>query len=229
MRNRAILGTLVFTSFAVYSALRSPVPGVNEPHYLAKAKHFWQPDWCRGDLFLESSNPHLVFYYTFGRLAHWFPLAQAAWIGRAIGLALLAFGWSRFLRKLVPTSRAALWATWLYLALAACGNFSGEWIIGGIEAKVIAYGLDFLALAFVLEHRWTAAALCGGLAVSFHPVVGLWIAICSFFASVFVLAVPCPVSPADSEARHRPATFAPATMRQAGPATAAFVLGSLPG
>ncbi|NOX56161.1 MAG: PQQ-binding-like beta-propeller repeat protein [Planctomycetes bacterium] len=239
MRNRAIVGVLVFASFALYSAFRSPVPGVNEPHYLAKAKHFWQPDWCRGDFFLESSNPHLVFYCTIGSLTNWFTLAQTAWIGRAVGLALLAAGWSRFLLKVLPSPRTVLWVTWLYMAVAACGNFSGEWIIGGIEAKVIAYGLDFLALALALEGRWTMAALCAGVAVSFHPVVGLWVSICVVLASGAVSMVrrlmrrrPAeqPAAGTAGDERVGPdRVFWPASLRQLVWVTGLFLVGSLPG
>ncbi|MEZ6107768.1 MAG: hypothetical protein R3B96_17035 [Pirellulaceae bacterium] len=44
--------------FAWYGG--TPPPDVNEAHYLAKAKHFWQPDWCSGDLFLGEA--HWAFY-----------------------------------------------------------------------------------------------------------------------------------------------------------------------
>jgi hypothetical protein len=29
-----------------------PPPHDNEAHYLCRLKHFWNPDWCPGDLFL---------------------------------------------------------------------------------------------------------------------------------------------------------------------------------
>ena len=60
----AVLAVLFFG----FSLARSSIPGVNESHYLSKARHFWQPEWCRGDLFLESANPHGVFYAAFGWL-----------------------------------------------------------------------------------------------------------------------------------------------------------------
>ena len=44
----------------------APAPHVNEAHYLAKAKHYWQPDWCPHDPFLESGNAHLTFTWTVG-------------------------------------------------------------------------------------------------------------------------------------------------------------------
>ena len=44
----------VWATFFFYGAIAAPVPGVNEPHYLCKSKHFWQPAWCERDFFLAS-------------------------------------------------------------------------------------------------------------------------------------------------------------------------------
>ena len=43
----AVETLLVFGVFALHGAW--PVPDVNEPHYLSKAKHYWNPDWCRAE------------------------------------------------------------------------------------------------------------------------------------------------------------------------------------
>lgn len=165
---------LVFASFLSYSLLRSPIPGVNEPHYLAKSKHFWNSEWCRGDLFLDSSNPHAVFYATVGSLTQWLTLEQTALIGRVIAIALLAIGWVAMVRKLTFGWAAVVWTAWIYLYLAAMGSFSGEWIVGGVESKVFAYGFVFLAIAAALGNQLILAAVWSGFAVSFHPVVGVW-------------------------------------------------------
>ena len=47
---------LIFALFFIHGA--APVPEVNEPHYLAKAKHYWNPDWCSRDFFLQSADAH---------------------------------------------------------------------------------------------------------------------------------------------------------------------------
>ncbi len=178
LKRFAVLLLIVFGSFFAFSAVRSPVPGINEPHYLCKAKHFWEPNWCAGDFFLDSSNPHLCFYWTIGWLTHVLPLSWAAWVGRLLGLSVLASGWVFFLQTLHSERRLVVWTSWTYLLMAACGNFSGEWLVGGIEAKVIAYGLAFWALGFWLRKAPRVAALCAGLALSFHQVVGAWFVIC---------------------------------------------------
>ena len=62
---RAILETLlIFAVFSLHGAW--PVPDVNESHYLSKAKHYWNPDWCRNDFFVNTADAHQVFYWTFG-------------------------------------------------------------------------------------------------------------------------------------------------------------------
>ena len=167
----------VFLVMAAYSWVMRPMPSVNEPHYLCKARHYWQPEWCAGDFFLQSSNPHLVFYQTIGVFTRWMSLTQAAWVGRVVGLSLLAWGWTRMVSRLCSRRWAPLSVLGVFLLFQTWGNFSGEWLVGGIESKVIAYALGFAGLASWLDRRlWAASALLG-LAISFHPVVGGWILI----------------------------------------------------
>src|SRR5262252_1493525 len=59
-------------------------PDVGESHYLVKAKHYWQPTWCAGDLFLESRDAHGTFYWVFGWVTKYCSLPATAWIGRGV-------------------------------------------------------------------------------------------------------------------------------------------------
>ena len=164
----------VWATFFLYSAVAAPVPGVNEPHYLCKSRHFWQPDWCDSDFFLASPNAHTVFYATIGGLTRFMSFELAAWIGRFVTCGLLSWGWTTCFSQLFLTRWSPLWSAWLYLGFAACGNFSGEWLVGGVEGKVLSYGFLLAAFGDVLRHRSMCAATWAGLAVSFHPVVGIW-------------------------------------------------------
>lgn len=214
---------IVFASLVIFSAVRSPVPGVNEPHYLCKAKHYWNPNWCPGDFFLESSNPHLVFYYTIGFLTRTFTLAETAWMGRLAALALLAWGWVRCVAQIVPGRWASVWAVWMYLAFAAVGNWSGEWMVGGVEGKVFAYGFGFWAVAAWWDRQFKRSALWAGLAVSFHPVVGGWMVISAIGAILASALFPsCRVKSLDE----KPST---STLLQWSLVLAIFVLACLPG
>lgn len=164
----------VWCTFFLYSAVAAPVPAVNEPHYLCKAKHYWQPDWCAPDFFLQSTNAHTVFYATIGSLTQWFTLAQTAWIGRVLAILVLALGWCSLLSLFSQCRWFPLHVGWLFLAFQACGNFSGEWLVGGVEGKVFSYGLLFGALGQIERGRTILAGALTGLAIAFHPVIGLW-------------------------------------------------------
>jgi hypothetical protein len=164
----------VWCSLFAYSLLAAPIPAVNEPHYLCKAKNYWQPDWCAGDFFLQSSNAHTVFFATVGSLTQWLSLEQTAWIGRVIAIVILALGWCNLLSTLVQCRWSTLHILWLFLALQACGNFSGEWLVGGVEGKVFSYGLLFYALGEIQRDRLVLAGASAGVAIAFHPVIGLW-------------------------------------------------------
>ncbi|MDB5391143.1 MAG: hypothetical protein JWM11_6789, partial [Planctomycetaceae bacterium] len=166
-------------------------------HYFTKARHFWDPSWCARDPFLQSAHAHYVFYATFGLLTRVFTFDQSAWIGRLIGWGLLASGWCAVASRICSARWFGLCSAWIFLGLATIGNWSGEWVIGGIEAKVISYACAWWSLASFfrkdptesaltsttagwwnfmtrfVDHRMQAAAWAGA-AVSFHPVVGIW-------------------------------------------------------
>jgi hypothetical protein len=175
---------IVFLELMIYSAVQAPVPGVNEPQYLGKAAHLWDPAWAAGDFFLESSNPHLAFYVAIGWLTRFLSLAATAWVARFAGYAILALGWSALAKSVTGSRFAAIPSAAIFLLLASIGNLSGEWLVGGIEGKVFSYGLMFLAIASWLDRRVIWGAVYLGAAVSFHPIVGVWGLICGFGAEI---------------------------------------------
>ena len=160
----------------------SPPPAVNEAHYLAKAKHYWQPEWCAGDFFLESADAHEVFFWSFGWLTQFLSLPATAWTGRLLVWLLFALSWRRLVRTFTDRRGAAALAAILLLPLTFYGHLSGEWLIGGVEAKGFAYPLVFLAIAKAVEGRWSLVWPLLGLASSFHILVGGWAVIACLFA-----------------------------------------------
>ncbi len=141
----------VWLSLLVYGAIAAPIPAVNESHYLTKARHFWQPEWCANDFFLTSPNAHTVFFATTGWLTRWLSFEQTTCVTRASAMLVLAVGWISLVTKLLPRREAPLLVCWMFLALQSCGNLSGEWLVGGIEGKVVTYGLLFASLGQLLS------------------------------------------------------------------------------
>ena len=171
---------MIFLVFALFSGQLPP--DVNESHYLTKAKHFWNPDWCAGDIFLSSSFAHLAFYATFGWLTKFLSLSAVAWTGRVITWALLAFAWRRLSFRLIPGRWAAIVSAVFFLILNDRFHLAGEWVVGGFEAKGIAYFFVLMALGNAVSHNWRWCWPTLGAAMVFHVLVGGWALLCLMFA-----------------------------------------------
>jgi hypothetical protein len=163
---------LIFAAFAYEGGW--PPPDPNEPHYLCKARHYWQPDWCPRDFFLNSHDTHLVFYTTVGALAHACSLPAAAWIGRLLTFGVMAVGWRRLSFAVLPRPGWSILSACLFAALNYRFHMAGEWVIGGFEAKGFAYALMFFGLAEFTRGRWNVGWTLLGAASALHVLVGGW-------------------------------------------------------
>src|SRR5262245_25750257 len=163
---------LILGVFIIHAG--SAVPDVNEPHYLSKAKHYWNPSWCSEDVFCTSADAHQVFYWTFGWLSLWLSLPALAWVGRFITWTLLAWAWRRLSVAIVPNPLYAVLSAALFVALNAHCHMAGEWVVGGLEAKGFAYVLVLLGLEQLVRNRWTWVWLLLGAAGAFHVIIGGW-------------------------------------------------------
>ncbi len=171
---------LLVLLFFVYAGDLPPM--VNEAHYLVKAKNFWQPQWCENDLFASSAKAHTTFYVLLGWMTQYISLSATAWIGRVVGWAMLAIGlqrlcWNLFQRRFVCLAVATVW-----IAGIEYGNLAGEWVVGGIEAKVPAYGFVLLGLASLVQRRWNQVWIFLGFASAFHVLSGGWSVIAAMIA-----------------------------------------------
>ncbi|MBL8814393.1 MAG: hypothetical protein JNL58_00070 [Planctomyces sp.] len=194
---------LLWLLLILVSLLVAPVPGINEPHYLAKARSVADSEWCKHDFFVHSGNAHFLFLHLVGPLTGVLSFPVVAVCGRILSLGLFAYGWHRLSQAFRLTASVAVLSLSMFAVFSVSGNFSGEWIIGGFEAKVPAYGLILVAMASVCQHfervgiQHSAqqstvtnhgiygAGVCCGLAAAIHPVVGGW-AICSFAGAILM-------------------------------------------
>ncbi|MHB8899198.1 MAG: DUF6798 domain-containing protein [Thermoguttaceae bacterium] len=163
---------LVFLVFFVDGAW--PVPEVNEPYYIGKAIHFWNPQWIPGDAFLDSADTHTTFYLSLGWLALLLPPTLFAWAARLITWGLLAWSWQRLSRAVLPWRWASVWTAALFVCLVEHGHMAGEWVVGGVEAKGFAYVLTFLGLEALALGRYGRVWPLLGAAAAFHVLVGGW-------------------------------------------------------
>lgn len=173
---------MFFTLFALTATLP---PDINESHYLTKAKHFWNPDWCQSDLFLESANAHFVFFLTCGWPTLFLSLSAYAWIGRVLCWLAMACSWVYLNRVLKIQRWFSVASAAMFVILSNRFDMAGEWVVGGFEGKSIAYAFVVLAIGLFLQRRWVWFWPTIGLACAFHAIVGVWALVC--LAAAFVL------------------------------------------
>ena len=173
-RGRAALleTALVFAVFFLQGGW--PAPDVNESVYLAKIKHEWNPDWSPRDFYLNSTDAHAVFGLAVGWLTRFLSLPAFAWYGRLITWWLMAWSWQRLSFALAPRWWLAVVSAGLFVCLQERCQMAGEWVIGGFEAKGLAYVLVFLGLEMLVRNRWNRALWMWGAAAAFHVLVGGW-------------------------------------------------------
>ena len=181
----AVLETLLLV-LLFFVVAGNPPPAINEAHYMVLAKNFWQPDWCARDLFVVSDKPHLAFHATFGWLTQFFSLATATWIGRLIGWTLLAIALRSLTRAVSDRAFACLGVALVWIAGNEHFNFAGEWVVGGIEAKVPAYALVLAGMTQMVRGRWPWVWPLLGMASAFHVLVGGWTVVAAMWAYVLV-------------------------------------------
>ncbi len=173
-------------------------PDVNESHYLCKAKHFWDPSYCPDDIFLSSSFSHLAFYVSTGWLTKLVSLPAYAWIGRILTWIFLAAGWRAICRQLFSLPLVSVVSGIFFLILNERLHLAGEWVVGGFEAKGIAYGFVFFAIASLLKRNWQWVWPLLGCASAFHVLVGGWAAIAAGACLLYSMMAPSVREPGGS-------------------------------
>ena len=165
-------GLLVF--LVLFAAAGDPAPARNEPHYLCRLKHFWDAGYCPGDLFLDSPDAHFTVVWLLGWVTQFVSLETTAWLGRLASWGLLAWGWRRLVERVTPVPLMAPLGAALLVFLTEQGHFAGEWLVGGFEAKTLAYPLVLIALTEAIDGRWNRCWTLLGVASAFHALVGGW-------------------------------------------------------
>lgn len=183
-----LLIALCFAAFAGQTT-----PDVNESHYLTKAKHFWNPDWCPDDIFLSSSFSHLVFYVTTGWLTLFCSLTTYAWIGRFLTWLLLAAAYKSVAANFFAVRFLSIVAAMFFVILNERFDMAGEWIVGGFEAKGPAWAFALFALSSLLKGNWRSAWVLLGCSSAFHVLVGGWATLCALATFAIVSGWPAPL------------------------------------
>jgi hypothetical protein len=150
--------------------------GWNEVDGLPLARHHADPSWLSHDWYLNQEPGYrLLFQLIVGWLIVPLGFLATSIIGRLFCYALVSIGLVLIGQQLRLSLPFLLLATIVFASPGyEQGAIAKEWIVGGLEAKAVAYGLILIALALMLARRYIVMALLLGLATSFHVLVGGW-------------------------------------------------------
>ncbi len=175
-----VFAVVAFISFRLL--INNNVDMGNEIDVLPLAKQFADPTWIPKDWYLNQAPGYrLLFATLFGNLIVAWGFLATSILGRLMCYILVALGLVLIGQRLGLTLILLLTAIGLFLYVnPEQGIAAKEWLVGGLEAKAIAYGWVLLAIAYLLRYQYSAAALLLGLATSFHVLVGGWAALILF-------------------------------------------------
>jgi len=112
-------------------------------------------------------------------------METAAWIGRFVCWLLLAIGWRQMATALTDRRSIVILSGGLFVVLNRYGHMAGEWVVGGVESKCVAYAFLFIAIGSWLRQKTLSSWLNLGLAGLFHGLVGFWGALAIGLSSLF--------------------------------------------
>jgi len=150
------------------------------PTIVQFADHSWLPN----DWYLNINTAYRqLFGFLFGPLVSKLGFENGAYLGRMIVWLLTAIALYAFFKTLHLRPWFGILVLLLFLNHQSL--VAGEWIVGGLETKPIAYAMVFLTLAFFLRKRYFWGFVFAGAAMSFHVLVGVYALFC--IGAAFIL------------------------------------------
>ncbi len=169
-----VLVVIAFLSFKFLPD--SNMGSTNEVDVLPLAHQYADSSWIPEDWYLNQPPGYrLLFETLFGKLIVAWGFLATSILGRLICYGLVASGLVLIGQRLNLNLPLLLLAVGLFVYINHDqGAAAFEWLIGGLEAKLVAYGLVLLAIGLMLKGYYRPMALMLGLATSFHVLVGGW-------------------------------------------------------
>ncbi len=147
---------------------------VNEEHYMALAKQFFNPEWIANSFFLnEFASTRLLYQVIIGWPLQFFSFETVAAVGKFLLAALTAWPLSRLYRQLGLSNIDVL----LHLPLlffVRQAFIADEFILLTLEPKGFGYAFVFFALYYMLLDKHYTAIIFAVIATYFHVLVGGW-------------------------------------------------------
>jgi Domain of unknown function (DUF6798) len=155
--------------------------GDNEIDVIPYAKSIYSGDWLKNDWYLNLKILHRYFFsYPVGFFVKNFGFIETIFVGRIISYILIAISLNVLIKSVKSKSYSFLFyfAIILFYRFFPYGIGAGEWLVGGFESKVFAYGFAILSLSSFLHKQHQKGLLFAGLSLSIHLLVGIYNLFC---------------------------------------------------
>ncbi|HIK45114.1 MAG TPA: hypothetical protein IGR64_09530, partial [Leptolyngbyaceae cyanobacterium M65_K2018_010] len=189
-KGRVIRILQIFSLWLVAIASAFPFGGyhANEFNKLPLARKAVESDWLAQDWYLNLRSEYYdTFNQLLGPLMSGLGFEAGATIGRLVVYLLFSIVLYIFCRSLRIQFALILAIVYLFLNVQDQSLVAGEWILGGVESKTVAYAFSLLALATFLQQRYWLGFAWAGAALSTHVLTGLYAMFCIVFACVLTL------------------------------------------
>ena len=155
----------------------------NELDVLPFARQFFNHSWLPNDWYLNLDIGYRqIFSYIQGFLVDWLGFLNGAYVGRLVAYWFLAFALIVFFRAIGLRFFLGLIVVIFFVQNQSL--IAGEWIVGGVDPKTVAYGFGLMAFALFHKKKYLIGFALAGAALSFHVLVGIYALYCVILATV---------------------------------------------
>ena len=140
-------------------------------------RSLYNSNWLNNDWYLNLKIPYrFLFSYPVGYFSDNFGFIKTIYIGRIISYLFFAITIKRLINTVRNTQAYIyyLLALIIFFTFFGFGSGAGEWMVGGLDTKVFAYGFVILSISYFLESDIKKWMIFSGLAVSFHLMIGTY-------------------------------------------------------
>jgi len=149
----------------------------NEMDVIPYGRSLYNSNWLSNDWYLNLKIPYrFLFSYPIGFFSDSFGFIKTIYIGRVISYIFIAISLNNLINT-VNTSKSFIYyllSVTIFFYFFRSGMGAGEWMVGGLDTKVFAYGFTLLSIAYFIKNDIKRWLLFSGLTISFHMLIGFY-------------------------------------------------------
>jgi hypothetical protein len=174
---RLFPASITFFLIVMGMAFKNRFPIKNETDILPSIRQFWDASWLPNDWYLNLDIGYrALFNFLTGPVVSGLGFEQGAVVTRLTIFAVISCSLAYLVRSF--RMNVLLGIIVLFFFLRDQSLAAGEWIVGGVETKSMAYAFVFLSLGAFFNKKYFVGFGAAGAALSFHILIGFYALFC---------------------------------------------------